>query len=246
MDYDDPFPYRELSKSFMIANSLNYFPEYYSLSNIIDLDNKNRINNTGDYSMAYKYDKLDISAIKIKATLQAKSTKRFMMSGKMLDRYLRGTGNRYDFKADELVDGSINAKAHYNKNLARLMRACKQSLKKGRTQYIATATIPEHSFVGTDYENTSLLNIPVGAIIEFDKFTSLGSCNAGMICKCTYDGEYYSVSGTYYLMDYYDWAKKIDIPIGLVSPSQLYKLNLTGDARNFEIRGSKKFEFKFK
>ena len=141
-----------------------------------------------------------------------------------------------------MIATSKNVRNHFINNVYRMLKACKRSVKDDYTQYISTAYSPKQ---GESFPFSNITSSVKDVITEFDLFSGINDSEAGMVFKCTKKGEQYFVELKYYLIDYYDYDKRIKTKIGLVSPYQMYRLNQVGMARNFEVRGVETYKFVF-
>lgn len=239
IDSRDAKPNKAFSKRFILADGLDYFPynakkDYEWSANEVNYE----MSNATYVDNITKSELLDIKD-------RAKTTyKTFgaLLGGKLLKRFVSEKGGTYEFSCRNLLTNSHNASVHFDNNVEKLIKVCKESVKKKDTLYFATS--PNYAFTGTSSADGIFETVR-----DIGTFISINSSLCGMTCKCTNKGSYFTMELKYYILDYYDWDYKNDVKIGLpgsaVSSQELYKLEKAKMAKAFRVVGSATYYIDF-
>lgn len=140
-----------------------------------------------------------------------------------LVRYVSNVGGINRYYASNILSNSV-ALENFGNNMTELIMACESYMKGNQTIYIANSRYN----VMCGYPNlvaeggmTAVINAPVIAAIN--------SCDAGIVAKVTKKGDEYTLDYTYYLIDYYDFDKKL--------LRNFYLMNRYGKWQNFTNYG---------
>ena len=244
-DSEDPYPKTSKGDNFTIVDSFSHFPDVKTVRDKIVKDVRDYNNQEGIYKnvSVSKEEEKELKGIRFDAKIQytiACAGK--LQSGNLLRHYINGNGELYNIPISGMITTSKNVQDHFVNNVYRMLKACKRSVKSGYTQRIVTAYSPK---TGENFPFSNITSSVKTVLTEFDLFAGINDAEAGIICECTKVGGRYKVELRYYLLDYYDFDRRISDEIGGVSPSQLYRLNQVGMARNFEVRGCETYRFIF-
>lgn len=145
-------------------------------------------------------------------------------AGQFLNYYLGNQGGVHHFDASSIIyQGDMGIK--YLNNIKRIYKNRKKLVKKGETVYLACETdLSGNSLTGC----RSYTNDIVGWGFNINQFLAINAANAAMVVELSFDGEVYTATYHYYVIDYYNWDG---------NPEDLDELNLYGLSSNYANYG---------
>ena len=153
----------------------------------------------------------------------------------MLDHYLEASGTDYNISVPNLLDNSTYADEQYRLYSSKIMEHIKSVLKDGDTICIVSR-VPFNSCLNEVSLEKMDLNWLVG----------LGEANGAFCVIASRTGDSYTVNGTYFVADTYDFEEddmRIIIP-GLINDN-LFKLHSAGVAQAYYVYGEMEIEYHF-
>lgn len=94
---------------------------------------------------------------------------------------------------------------------------------------------PSITLPGTNFSKTSCVG---ETDIAVDWWYSIGDADASATIHCTKNGNRYTATITYYLLDYYDWQEGSPLRGGLVTDGEMYDLHVAGWAQEYKSIGT--------
>lgn len=121
-----------------------------------------------------------------------------------------------------------------------MMRVCESTVKKNCI--LMFSTVDSISYCGYNPELTySTPIVTIKNFIDYDRFTSLNTADAGAVYRCSYDGESYCLTVNYYILDFYDFYEKSESDnagIGFASNNEYVLLSYYNKAAPFRVVGN--------
>ena len=153
-------------------------------------------------------------------------------AGQFLNYYLGNEGGVHHFDASSIIyQGDMGIK--YLNNIKRIYKNRKKLVKEGETVYLACETdLSGNSLTGC----RSYTNDIVGMGFNINQFLAINAANAAMVVELSFDGETYTATYHYYVIDYYNWDG---------NPKDLDELNLYGLSSNYVNYGKYTASFKW-
>jgi hypothetical protein len=144
-----------------------------------------------------------------------------------LDHYLDGTGTDYTISVFELICNSKSGSDQYQLYLSYLMDHVKSVLKDGDTLHIVSIdAFQSHSNV-MPYDTTDL-----------DWLLTLGVANGAFDVVASRTGDVYTIEGTYYVADTYDFDEgDTNSILPGISNGSMFNLHSAGIAQSYYIHG---------
>ena len=221
---------------FMIVDDFDYLPYNKSTYNTIFIDDTDDINMNGEAiygayniygsninEMTPKEIKNLVSRVRLVCALSNLTP--MFVARDFLTRYVDRRDDRNIYDVSRIMDSSGDARDMWAESLYHLMCASEEVVGKNQTK-ILTQT-PNNEDVGVSfkwYDPSGLFAIKDGV--------------GRSVGKVTFDGEYYRMDYKFYLFDYYDWNKDMNIWIAPgIKDSELYQLCRTGNAKFYENWG---------
>jgi hypothetical protein len=169
----------------------------------------------------------------------------FPDANSMLDHYLDGTGTDYTIPMIDLYIRSSGARDQYHSYIAKLEDHIKSVLKDGDTLHIVSfVPFPAH-------ENEWPSPMPC-FVSSFDWFLALGAANGSFSVVASKTGDVYTISGTYYVTDVYDFDEgdtNMIMPtlpwLPDISNGNMYLLHSAGLAQSYFVYGESDFSYEF-
>lgn len=159
----------------------------------------------------------------------------FPHASKALFLYEEELGDDYTINVDEFLAQSTGGRKLYNEYLSYLQEHIKSVLKDGDTICIVTGDeYPAHK---NDY---------VDGLSSFDWFVTLGDANGAFCVVASRTGDTYTINGTYYVADTYDFElndSKMIFP-GLTN-DLMARLHYAGLSKAFYIHGEMELNILF-
>lgn len=233
---------KKLTPGYMIVDDFNYLPYDKENYERIFVLNTGEVDENGEaiYGLynVFNSNPDEISwnkrmNIMAEVMLQEKMLKRGELLGieilpnarENLMRYIFNKEDRYIYNCEEALQDSQIARDIWAKDVYNLMVAAETYLEENQSAIITPT--PENQVMGIEFEFWSDMNWNLA--IHSSKVRSVGNVS--------YDGDKYTMELKFYIFDYYDWDKTKKIPIGRVSPKDLYQLCRCGNSRFFENWG---------
>lgn len=155
-----------------------------------------------------------------------------------MDHYLDATGTDFTINPVELIMGSKYASDQYRLYLGELKDHVKSVLKDGDTLHIVSVN-PFAAESKVFYPGTE----------NFDWLLTLGAANGAFSIVASRTGDVYTMKGTYYVTDTYDFDKGDTnniIPFLSISNGEMFNLHSAGMAQAYYVHGEMDISFTFK
>lgn len=230
----DPTKTRALDDGYMLVDNFDYLPYSETLYNRLYLNRTGDVDSNGNdihglYNIFNSYpNKLndsEINDIITRATIQGKIGG--IVSPRaatfLLDYVNNIDEDRFFYNVAAMF---YNASYYqdFGENMFYLIRSAENYLQPGDTIYIAPSP-------------TTRINGVSIPLYDYDWFLAVGSADCTMVAKISYNGYFYTMNLKYYVVDYYDWDRLIDVRLYTVSPTELYNLCQAGVCRFYENWG---------
>lgn len=148
-----------------------------------------------------------------------------------LSHFLDNSGTDYFYDASTVIEETYGGREIFIKNIKEIMKLCESTV----VDDLWFITNPAYSFPGTNFSTSGCI---AETPIAVDWWFSIGDADSAMSFHCTKNGNTYTASITYNLLDYYDWEKGSPLRGGLVTDGEMYDLHYAGWAREFKSVGT--------
>jgi hypothetical protein len=155
-----------------------------------------------------------------------------------LEHFLKNEGEDRYYYATEVVEKTSGAD-YYDKYMNEVRALCESTV----LDKLTFKTVPSLSY--SDFPATSFSNEDIVGILLFetnpslatDWWLSIGNADAAISLECTKEGNTYTATVRYYILDYYDWEKGSNAFGGFVTDGEMFILHNVGKAKEFKSIG---------
>lgn len=130
--------------------------------------------------------------------------------------------------ATEVFGASAMTDKVFATNTANVFSAAFDIINEGDSFVIASAPQYESCFSYLKDLGSTVVSGAATAVTDPFLFAGINSCETSELLSISYINGEYKVRYKWYLSDYYDWDKSIDVYLFTVSPQELYNLHLSG------------------
>jgi len=152
-----------------------------------------------------------------------------------LERYITEIENPINkFDASHFLGSDIDSIQTWANEAYHIMLTAEDYVEKG--EKVILSKTPSNQNVGFSYEKP----------LQIFHFAAVNQAESRVVAEISFDGEEYTMDMKLYIFDYYDWDKNNDQKLGYISPADMYKLCICGEARFYENWGMYQSQLKWK
>lgn len=233
---------KQLKQGYMVVDDFNYLPYDKDSYNAIFFDDTKELDKDGNkiYGLynIYNSNPEEISRKEIIDILFWTELECILLEGMnglpeartFLMKYIKKETDRNFYDCSIILNKSNQTRTMWAEDIYHLMLATEKYLDIGETAIITQT--PDNNNHGLDYiiQRENVFD-------SLNYFLAIHLAKVRTVAKVSYDGTQYIMDMKFYIFDYYDWDKEDYRKYGAVSPSQLYKLCRSGNARFYENWG---------
>lgn len=146
-----------------------------------------------------------------------------LTAGDFMTHFYFGGGEDYYYDAAPLLQNpTVNS--YFNENINSVAMSCVGNIEDGETVIIANSR--DNPFTGCHsfLDGNGVMQY-IEPVANANTFASINSAQAGVVCEVTRDGDQYTMTYNYYIIDYYDYDPAV--------LEVMYNMNTYGYAENF-------------
>lgn len=150
-------------------------------------------------------------------------------------------GAKVEFDADKLIRKTPSGTSRFVNMTNDMMRVCESTVKKNCILMFSTVDSISYCGYNPDFNYSVSPYATINNFIDYDGFTSLNKADAGATFRCSYNGETYSLTLNYYILDFYDFYEKqkpLYSQVGFASNDEYVVLSYYNKAAPFRVVGN--------
>ena len=156
---------------------------------------------------------------------------------KFLEHFMKNKGEDYYYSAKEVVE-KTSGEEFYKQHMNEVRALCESTvLDKLTFKTVPSLQYKDSKATIFSTEDLGILFSETNTSLAIDWWLSVGDADAAISLECTKEGNTYTATVRYYILDYYDWNEGAKTPGGLVKDGELFILHNVGKAKEFKSVG---------
>lgn len=153
-----------------------------------------------------------------------------------MNHFLENTGKDRFYNCTEVVKNT-NAADFYDKYMNEVRELCENTvLDKLRFKTVSSVSPLATNFSSEDIRG--MIFLETNTMLASDWWFSIGNTDAAISLECSKNGNTYTATVRYYILDYYDWNEGSEAFGGFVKDGEMYILHNVGKAKEFKSIGT--------
>ena len=219
---------RDMPKGYVIVDNMNHIPISDKMRKRLYKKDTGEVDKYGNKIRGYanlnnSKDRPEMAYVPFGQGLifvSAASFLQFLTSGELLLNYFTGDGSDYHYDANQLIRND-RVKDNFVKNINATAKACEACVKDNEKIIIANSGNAPLSGCQDFAVNDGFFE----QVANANTFLAINEAEAGIVCEVSREGNHYSMTYNYYIIDYYDFDEE--------KKESLYNLNRYGYASNY-------------